>query len=136
VQATVPESRVVWLFDLDGCLVDSFAATDLRPLAHDALAAVRASGAGVMLWSAGGVEYARRVVERIGIDTHFDDVLPKERGPDGRWVLDLAVVGAEITCVDDQPEGLPTGVRAVAVFPYVGPNAHDRALQQVIDLVA
>jgi hypothetical protein len=135
VSAPDVRSAEVWLFDLDGCLVDSFAATDLRPMAHDALGAVRAAGARVVLWSAGGVDYALRVAERLGIHVHFDDVLAKQRGTDGRWLLDASLASAAVTCVDDQPDGLPEGVRAVGLFPYVGPNANDRALQEVIDLV-
>jgi hypothetical protein len=128
-------SAEVWLFDLDGCLVDSFGATDLRPLAHEALGAVRSAGAHLVLWSAGGVGYARRVAERVGILIYFDHVLAKERGTDGRWRLDPSVAGGEMTCVDDQPDELPEGVRTVGLFPYVGPNPHDRALQKVIDFV-
>jgi len=135
VGAAAARSVDLWLFDLDGCLVDSLGATTLRPLAHDALGAVRATGARVVLWSAGGVDYARRVAERVGIAIHFDEVLVKERGPGGRWQLDPSIVGTAVTCVDDQPDELPAEVRIVGLFPYVGPNAHDRALQAVIDLV-
>ena len=125
----------VWLFDLDGCLVDSFAATHVRPLAHEALHAVRGAGARVVLWSAGGADYAERVAGRVGIATHFHGFRSKDRGADGRWTLDVGVPSSRVTCVDDQPDGLPQHVRTIALFPYIGVNPHDRALQRVIDAV-
>jgi len=122
---------VQWRFDLDGCLVDSFAATELRPHARELLVALRSSGVRVTLWSAGGEEYARRVAARVGIDTLFDGFGAKQRGSDGRWRLD-GIDPAELVCVDDQPDGLPSGVTVVAVFPYIGPDPHDRVLADLL----
>ncbi len=122
----------MWLFDLDGCLVDSFAATDVRPLAVEALSQARRSGATVVIWSAGGVDYARRVAERLGLAELVDGFYPKDRGSAGRWVLHEDFRGAAVTCVDDQPDGLPELVDAIAVFPYLGVDRHDRALEAVL----
>ena len=126
-----PPARPHWRFDLDGCLVDSFAATDLRPHAAELLLALRARGLRVTIWSAGGEEYARRVAARVGIAALVDGYDEKVRGPDGRWTL-TGVAAADLVCVDDQPEGLPRGVTVVAVFPYLGPDPHDRVLEQVL----
>ena len=44
----------VWVFDVDGCLVDSLTGTSLRPGAATLLAGLRARGRTVIVWSAGG----------------------------------------------------------------------------------
>jgi phosphoglycolate phosphatase-like HAD superfamily hydrolase len=121
-----------WRFDVDGCLVDSFAGTSLRPHAAELLGALKAAGCEVTVWSAGGADHAARVLDRVGIAHLVDGVHDKDRGPDGRWTLD-DVDAADLVCVDDQPEGLPDGVEAVAVFPYIGPDPNDRALQRILE---
>ncbi len=49
---------VCWVFDVDGCLVDSLTGTSLRPGAQDIVMRLAAQGR-VLLWSAGGEGYAR-----------------------------------------------------------------------------
>lgn len=122
-----------WLFDLDGCLVDSFAGDQLRPYASELLQALRAADRRVEIWSAGGAEYAERVARRVGIHDIVQGYWTKERGLDGKWELPPPTRGRVVVCVDDQPEGVPAGVRQIAVFPYLGRNDHDSALAPVLD---
>ena len=122
-----------WLFDLDGCLVDSFAGTELRPYALDVLVALRQADHRVEIWSAGGAEYAERVARRVGIHDVIHGYWTKERGKDGKWSLPAATAGRTVVCVDDQPEGIPAGPRQIPVFPYLGRNDHDAALLPILD---
>ena len=124
-----------WLFDLDGCLVDSFDGTSLRPLARELLESLRAAGFGVDIWSAGGADYATRVATRVGIVELIGTFWTKERGPGGKWGLPPELIGKIIVCVDDQPDGVPYGVEKISVFPYLGPNPHDQVLRKVLDRV-
>ena len=126
-----------WLFDVDGCLVDSYDGSLLRPFAAELLVAVRSAGYAVRIWSAGGGDYARRILDRHGISGLVDGFSDKERGADGHWILpDDLLHSTDVTCVDDQPDGIPMMATKVGVFPYLGSNPHDRALCQIIDLLA
>ncbi len=123
-----------WAFDLDGCLVGVLAASDLRPFARDVLERLREGGATVVVWSAGGSAYARDVAERVGIAGLVDGFYDKRRGPDGKWTLEtFAPHHRPDVCVDDEPEGLPARVRALAVAPYLGRSPHDRGLAGILD---
>lgn len=124
-----------WLFDLDGCLVDSFDGTSLRPLAQELLEALVNQGFGVDIWSAGGAEYAERVALRVGICGLIGRFFTKDRGPLGKWVLPSELSGFRVVCVDDQPDGVPPDVEKISVFPYLGPNAHDQVLRKLLDRV-
>ena len=70
----------VWAFDVDGCLVDSISGTSLRPLARPILEQLRAQGSVVVLWSAGGGDYARR----RAVDHGIDDLIHAFYGKDER----------------------------------------------------
>jgi len=127
----------VWAFDVDGCLVDSISGTSLRPLARPILEQLRAQGSVVVLWSAGGGDYARRRAVDHGIDGLIHAFYGKdERGGDGRYLVDhLAVEHRPAVCVDDQPEDLPADVDAVGVSPYLAPNPHDLGLVAVLERI-
>jgi long-chain acyl-CoA synthetase len=127
----------VWAFDVDGCLVDSITGTSLRPLARPVLEQLRAQGLTVVLWSAGGGEYARRRAEAVGIDDLVHAFYDKdERGDDGRYlVAHLAEEHRPHVCVDDRPEDLPTDVDPVAVSPYLAPNPHDLGLAALLERI-
>lgn len=127
----------VWAFDVDGCLVDALTGGSLRPFARSVLEHLRASGTTVVLWSAGGCEYARRRAEMHGIDDLVHAFYDKdERDTDGRYVVThLAVAHRPDVCVDDQPDELPTHVEPVAVMPYLAHDPHDRGLAPVLDRI-
>lgn len=130
IPATAPAH---WLFDLDGCLVDSFAGTHLRPWAREVLEALRDADHRVAIWSAGGADYAERVARRVGIDALIEAYWTKERSASGRWQLPPTAPGRPVVCVDDQPDAIPPGVERIAVFPYLGRNDHDRAFVKILD---
>jgi hypothetical protein len=125
-----------WLFDLDGCLVDSFDGTSLRPLALELIERLLQQGHSVDIWSAGGAEYAERVARRVGISHLIGTFWTKDRGSSGKWTLPDDLAGSKIVCVDDQPDGVPLGVEKIAVFPYLGPNPHDQVLRKLLDRAA
>ena len=127
----------VWAFDVDGCLVDAISGTSLRPLARPILEQLRAQGSVVVLWSAGGGDYARRRAVDHGIDDLILAFYGKdERGGDCRYLVDhLAVEHRPSVCVDDQPEDLPADVDAVGVSPYLAHNPHDLGLAAVLERI-
>ena len=121
-----------WVFDVDGCLVDSLTGTSLRPGAR-ALLEHLGRVSRVILWSAGGGDYARARAEQFGVDGHVSDYFPKE-GRDAagcylighlRWTRGRAVF------VDDRPEDLASGLEVLSVSPYLCEDPHDRALLAV-----
>jgi len=128
-----PAAEPTWVFDVDGCLIDSLTGTSLRPGAAELLAALRARGSTVLAWSAGGAEYARQRATEHSIDALIDAFHDKDaRDADGRYVtaaflrrLDTAIF------VDDRPEDLPVGAAVVAVSPYLSDDPHDRVLARV-----
>jgi phosphoglycolate phosphatase-like HAD superfamily hydrolase len=123
-----------WLFDVDGTLLDSVTGTSLRPLARELLGGLHERGVPVLLWSAGGADYARRRAEGAGIAGLVTAVHVKERRDrQGHWVLpDLPAEHAPAVLVDDQPEELPPVAEVVGVSPYVGPNPRDTGLASLL----
>jgi long-chain acyl-CoA synthetase len=126
-----------WVFDVDGCLVDSTTGTSLRPLTAELLVAVRERGISVVLWSAGGDEYARRRATQFGLEDQVAGCYGKDqRGRDGRWLVDhIRADHQPVLFVDDRPEELPVGVEAVGVRPYLGASPHDRGLAPLLERV-
>jgi phosphoglycolate phosphatase-like HAD superfamily hydrolase len=122
--------RDVWIFDLDGCLIDGMTGRSLRPLAAELLDLLRNRGVTVVLWSAGGAEYARRKAEGVGIDAHVAAYYAKAARDDaGRWcTAHLAAHHREATFVDDLPAEAPLAPRLIGVSPYIAENPHDRGL--------
>ena len=125
---------MAWVFDVDACLIDSITGTSLRPLARELLTTVRDAGGRVIVWSAGGADYARRRLEAVGIGDLVDGFYDKsERGPDGRWLVEhLGEWALGATFVDDRPEEVHAEVRSIGVSPYIGPNPHDRGLARAL----
>jgi long-chain acyl-CoA synthetase len=122
----------VWVFDVDGCLVDSQTGTSLRPGTSDLLEHLRACGHTVVLWSAGGADYARARAAELGVAVMVDEFYAKERrDEDGRYVPTFIADPAEVVFVDDRPEDIPVGADVVAVSPYIADNPHDRGLHLV-----
>jgi len=56
----------VWVFDLDGCIVDSLTGSSLRPGTVELLEGLRRAGVTTVLWSAGGADYATKRAESSG----------------------------------------------------------------------
>ena len=125
-----PESRPTWVFDLDGCIIDSLTGTSLRPGARGVLEQLHSSSSTVLLWSAGGAEYARERAKEHGIDGLFDGFHAKERrDADGRYVTgQLCTPLPSLLFIDDRPEDMPIDAEVVAVHPYIAPSPYDRGL--------
>ena len=125
-------SRAVWVFDLDGCLLDSLTGTSLRPGTPALLTSLRERDCRVLLWSAGGAVYARQRAEEQGVADLFDGFYDKEeRDGAGRYVPTFLSDVSSAVFVDDRPEDMPVGADVLAVSPYIASNPHDRALEPV-----
>jgi long-chain acyl-CoA synthetase len=134
VDAGAPRGTHTWVFDVDGTLVDSLTGTSLRPGALILLALARASGASVLLWSAGGADYARHRAVVTEIDHLVDGYHDKDgRDADGRYSTAHVFAAIDgVVFVDDRPDDLPLGADVIAVAPYLSPNPHDRGLDPVL----
>jgi long-chain acyl-CoA synthetase len=127
-----PPAVDCWVFDVDGCLVDSLTGTSLRPGARELLAHL-ARGTRIILWSAGGGDYARARAEQLGVDGHVSEYFSKGgRDGDGRYrIAHLPVDPGRAVFVDDRPEDLAHHVEVLAVSPYLSDDPHDRGLDAV-----
>ncbi len=123
---------VCWVFDVDGCLVDSLTGTSLRPGARDIVTRLAAQ-ARVLLWSAGGGDYALARAVQFGIAEYFDGFYPKEgRDETGHYSTShLPTAPGRTVFVDDRPEDLAESLEVLAVSPYLADDPHDRALETV-----
>ena len=122
-----------WVFDVDGCLIDSLTGTSLRPGARDVLEHLARQGRHIILWSAGGEAYARARAEEFGLDHLVSGCFAKEgRDGDGCYLTaHLALHTDHAVFVDDRPENLPRILNVLAVSPYLSDDPHDRGLQRV-----
>ena len=120
----------VWVFDVDGCLIDSLTGSSLRPGAAELLGHLRDQRRIVLLWSAGGSDYARRRAEEHGVDMLFHDFHDKaDRDHHGRYLTDGFLPALDgVVFIDDRPEDMPVGADIIAVRPYLTGNPHDRGL--------
>jgi long-chain acyl-CoA synthetase len=125
-----PSAVERWVFDVDGCLVDSLTGTSLRPGARELLTHLNAGSASVVWWSAGGEDYARRRAEQFGLNHLVQAFRAKTgRDVDGKYTTcDVTEAGVAVIFVDDRPEDLPSGATVVPVSPYLIHNPHDRGL--------
>ena len=87
----------------------------------------------VILWSAGGGDYARDRAEQFGVDGHVSDYFPKEgRDAAGCYLTGhLPVDPRRAVFVDDRPEDLASGLEVLSVSPYLSEDPHDHALLAV-----
>jgi long-chain acyl-CoA synthetase len=122
-----------WVFDVDGCLIDSLTGTSLRPGARDVLEHLARYGRHIILWSAGGEAYARARAEEFGLDHLVSGCFAKEgRDGDGCYLTaHLPLHTGRAVFVDDRPEDLPRILDVLAVSPYLSDDPHDRGLQRV-----
>ena len=126
--------KPVWAFDLDGCLVGAVLATNLRPQARELLERLRDRGVAVVIWSAGGGDYARTIAETVGIADLVGGYYAKVRGPDGKWIVtNFPPHHRPSVFVDDEPASIPEEMRSIGVAPYLGANRHDRGLECCFD---
>jgi long-chain acyl-CoA synthetase len=126
----------VWVFDVDGCLVDAMSGRSLRPLAGELLDELRGRGVAIVLWSAGGAEYARRKAAGVGVAAYVSAFYAKTmRDGSGRWTTaDFAPEHRAATFVDDLPAEAPREPRLIGVSPYIAENAHDRGFADALEL--
>jgi len=127
-----PSEVDCWVFDVDGCLVDSLSGTSLRPGAEELLRHL-GTRSRVLLWSAGGGDYARDRARQLGLDRHVNGYFPKEgRDGDGCYLTGhLRVDPRRAVFVDDRPEDLSPDLEVLAVSPYLSEDRHDRGLRAV-----
>jgi FMN phosphatase YigB (HAD superfamily) len=127
-----PSDPRCWIFDVDGCLVDSLTGTSLRPGAREILEHL-AGRTRVYLWSAGGDDYARDRAGQFAVDHLVSGYFSKEaRDPDGFYLTThLPVCRGAAVFVDDRPEDLAAQLDVLAVSPYLAEDPHDRGLEQV-----
>ena len=125
-------ARETWVFDVDGCVVDSLTGTSLRPGARELLETLRARDVAVVWWSGGGAEHARRRAEHVRVVELVDGYVAKlGRDADGAYVLDHVVDDPRFAVfVDDHPEDLPAWIDVIAVSTYLSDNPHDRGLAE------
>jgi long-chain acyl-CoA synthetase len=121
-----------WVFDVDGCLVDSLTGTSLRPGAGELLEHLGRSSR-VILWSAGGGAYARSRAQQFHLDGHVSGYFPKEgRDDDGCYLTGhLPLDEHRAVFVDDRPEDLAGHLVVLAVSPYLAADPHDHGLEAV-----
>jgi hypothetical protein len=127
-----------WVFDVDATIVDGMSGRVLRPLVRETFAAVVARGHHVVLWSAGGADYAQRTAD----DHAIADLVSACFGKDVRTAegsFDIGEIAAEyhVHCfVDDLDTDAPATHQLVRVQPYLGGSVHDRGLVPVLDRLA
>lgn len=126
----------VWVFDVDGCLVDSMTGTSLRPGARQALDHLRGRGHSLLLWSAGGADYARQRAVQHGIHDLFDGFYGKdERDGAGYYrVTHLHTAPGRLVFVDDRTDDIAPIWERVAVSPYIAGDPGDREMQRFLTL--
>jgi long-chain acyl-CoA synthetase len=122
-----------WVFDVDGCMVDSLTGSSLRPGARELLLHLRHELRTVIWWSAGGDDYARRRAAQLGVEDLVDRFYGKdERDDHGRYrTVHFREPLQAAIFVDDRPEDLPIGAAIIPVAPYLVGNPHDRGLLPV-----
>ena len=126
----------VWVFDVDGTLIGSVRSKTLRPGAMELLDTLREANTTLVLWSAGGAEYAERMLAQFQADHYFAAFYAKEhRGPDGRYLIDhLRPEHRPGTLVDDYPDDVPVTCRVMGVPQFLGGNPSDAGLRPAIEI--
>jgi long-chain acyl-CoA synthetase len=131
-----PSPPDCWVFDVDGCLVDSLTGSSLRPGARAILEHLASVSGRVVLWSAGGDAYARSRAEELGVDHLVDGFFAKDgRDADGSYRTGHLPLhqppGRRAVFVDDRPEDLARSLDVIAVSPYLSDDPFDRGLEEV-----
>ena len=132
----VNDPDAVWVFDVDGTLIGSIRSDRLRPGAAELLETLSQNGTTVVVWSAGGADYARRMLAQFDLERHFCAYYDKNlRGSDGRYLIDhLAPEHRPGTLVDDYPHEVPEVGRVIGVRQFLGGNPADTGLAQALEI--
>jgi long-chain acyl-CoA synthetase len=125
-----------WVFDVDGCLVDSLTGTSLRPGALELLEHLARHDHQVVLWSAGGDAYAQARAEEFGVHHLVSGYFAKDgRDVDGHYLTAHLPLqdrpDRPAVFVDDRPEDLAPDLHVLAVSPYLSDDPHDHGLRHV-----
>jgi long-chain acyl-CoA synthetase len=128
-----PEARC-WVFDVDGCLVDSLSGTSLRPGARRLLEYLSRRRCTVLLWSAGGASYAQSRAEAFDLAGLVTSCHAKGgRDASGSYETGHLPLGdARVVFVDDHPEDLSALLDVMPVSPYLSHDPYDRGLEAVL----
>jgi hypothetical protein len=126
----------VWVFDVDGTLIGSIRSDRLRPGVEELLGILEANGTTLVVWSAGGAEYAERMLEQFGLARRFSAFYHKEtRGTDGRYRVDhMRPEHRPGTLVDDYPHEVAECARIIGVRQFLGGNSSDAGLHEAIEI--
>jgi hypothetical protein len=94
---------------------------------------LQATGCRVLLWSAGGADYARERAAEQTVEELFHGFFAKAvRDECGRYdTTQLDVLLTATIFVDDRPEDMPMDADVMAVHPYLSNNPHDFGLSAV-----
>lgn len=109
----------------------------LRPHAREILTTLHASGATLVLWSAGGAQHAADMATRHGLAHLFAGIYDKVGQGDAGCltVAHLPMPHRPRVVVDDRPEESPAGTVVIGVSPYIAPDDHDRGLTSLRERV-
>lgn len=131
---TIPAT---WVFDVDGCIVDSLTGGSLRPGARRLLAHLHQRDLLILVWSAGGAEYAQRRADQHDLADLVHSFHSKNsRDDQGRYRVDHFLRELDdVVFIDDQPNELPARARSIGVRPYLAANQHDSGLRPVASLL-
>jgi hypothetical protein len=132
-RAPLASAAGCWIFDVDGCLVDSLTGTSLRPGTRQLLEHLARTGRHIILWSAGGDAYAQERAKGFGVDHLVGGFFAKNgRDVAGRYLTThLPLDPRQAVFVDDRPEDLAPDLDVLAVSPYLSSDPHDHGLQHV-----
>jgi phosphoglycolate phosphatase-like HAD superfamily hydrolase len=126
----------VWVFDVDGTLIGSIRSDRLRPGVEELLETLHARNATLVVWSAGGADYAYRMLAKFELAHYFSAFYAKdERGADGRYVVDhMSPEHRPGTLVDDYPHDVAEAGRIIGVRQFLGGNPSDAGLREAIEI--
>ncbi len=123
----------LWVFDVDGTLVDGMTARSLRPRAEELLDLLAEREVRLIAWSAGGADYAKRKLNEAGVGHHFAEF--RDKGDRVGAFYDTSFADSWGVFVDDQPGDMPPTALVHAVRSYLAPNPNDTGLDALFALI-
>lgn len=133
-RTSLPACNGVWLFDVDGTLIGSIRSNVLRPGADQLFSVLHNQGKTIIVWSAGGADYARRMLAQFDLHhlvTAFYDKAARDKH--GRYRTDhLADEHQPGILVDDVPGDMPEPEKVLAVSQFMGSNPHDIGFRDIL----